>query len=93
MDYRHFGSIQSTPELMSYGNFVFSNTAVAEPEEMQIVTLKPCAASLFPDEIFAEKSISAVQKINEARFALSFANFLGISVIFGAQADETWNAF
>jgi len=93
MDYRHFSSIQSIPEIMPYANYVFNYTTGPDfLDEEQNVFLKSSSTNAF-GEIFTEKIVKTVQKANQAKFALFLARVFGATVIFSselAKAEQTF---
>jgi hypothetical protein len=89
MDYSHFSSLQSLPEVIPYANYVFNNTVGPEPEDEQTVQLTRSSSAAFSNDSFAENTIKTAQKIKQAEFALLIGRFLGTSIIFPSETEKT----
>jgi len=88
LDHRHFSSIQSTPEVIPYANYVFNyTTGPRQMDEEQTVSIKPCSADDFGDP-FAENAVKTVQRVNQAKFALFLARVFGATLIFSLEAEK-----
>lgn len=92
LDFKHFSSIQSTPEFTQYSNYFYNDTSDAELVDNQTLTLNPCPASVFGNSSFAESAVEAVRKINQAKLWLSVGKAVGISWIFPSETEKAENA-
>ncbi len=88
MDYRHFSSIQSIPELTPYTNYLFNSTTGPKPYDEQIVQLKPSSPSAF-DNSYAETTMKTAQKISQAKFASFIGKIFGAQLIFPSETEKT----
>jgi hypothetical protein len=94
IDYRHFSSIQSMPELIPYSNYAFNNTVGPQPKDEQLVQIK--ALSLKQCQrcnIFAQNLLSAVQKIKQTEFAISLGKIFGAPLFFPSEMHEATQRF
>ncbi len=89
MDYSHFGSIQSMPEVIPYSNYFFNNTIGPEPEDEQIVELKEYSPNAFGNDSFAENIVETIQKIEQAESTLFLGRVLGAPLIFSSETENT----
>jgi hypothetical protein len=89
INYRHFSSIQSIPELTPYTNYFFNSTAGPEPYDEQTVKLKPCSPNTFDDSSYAENMMKTAQKITQAKFALFIGRVFGTHLIFPSKTEKT----
>jgi hypothetical protein len=89
MDYSHFGSLQSMPEVIPYANYVFNNTIGPEPEDEQTVQLARSSSTAFSNDSFAENTIKTAQKIMQSEFAILIGRFLGTPLIFPSETEKT----
>jgi hypothetical protein len=89
MDYRHFSSIQSTPEVISYANYFFNHTTGPEPLDKQNLLLQKCPPSVLGAESFVENASKSVQKIKQAKFTLFLAQVFGARLIFPSEFAKT----
>lgn len=88
IDYKHFSSIQSMPEFMSYANYVFDVAMGPEPLDEQNVQLQKSSSSLFGENSFIEDTFIAAQKINQAKFVLFLAKNLGSTLLFSSEVSD-----
>jgi len=93
LDNRHFSSIQSVPEVISYANYVFNHTAGPEPTDEQKVSVKPCSANVFDGNSFAENITKTVSEAKRAKFAVFLGKVFGTSLIFPSEAEEVEQEF
>jgi hypothetical protein len=89
IDYRHFSQLQSMSEAIPYANYVFNNTIGPEPEDKQTIQLTRSSPTAFSNDSFAENTIKTVQKIKQAESALLIGRFLGTTIIFPSETEET----
>jgi hypothetical protein len=89
MDYRHFRSIQSIPELTPYTNYFFNSTAGPKPYDEQTVQLKPSSPSAFDNNSYAETTMRTAQKINQAKFASFIGKIFGAQLISPSETEKT----
>jgi len=89
MDYSHFSSLQSMPEVIPYANYAFNNTIGPEPEGGQTVQLTRSSSPAFSNDFFAENTIKTAEKIKQSKFALLIGRFLGTAVIFPSETEKT----
>lgn len=92
LDFKHFSSIQSTPEFTPYSNYFYNDTSGAELVDNQTLTLNPCPASVFGNNSFAENAVKAIEKINQAKSSLFIGETVGISWIFPSETEKAENA-
>lgn len=88
MDCRHFSSIQSIPKFTPYANYVFNYTVGFGLIDAQNVMLLESSPSIFTEKSLVIDIYKAVQKINEAKFALLLAQIFGASMIFPQEVTE-----
>ena len=88
IDYRHFSSIQSIPELTPYTNYFFNSTTGPKPYDEQTVQLKPSSPSTFDNNSYAENTMKAAQKINQAKFAALIGKIFGANLIFPSEVEK-----
>jgi hypothetical protein len=88
MDYRHFGSIQSMPELMSYANYFFNCTIGPEPLDEQNLLLQKCLPEVLGGTSLVENASEAVQKIKQAESTLFLAQVFGATLIFPSETTN-----
>jgi hypothetical protein len=89
IDGKHFSQMQGTPEDIPYSNFFFNYTSgpnESELAESQSVTLRPSEPSLLND-IALETIIKGVQKINQAKFAVSLTRNI-LRLLAPSDTDE-----
>jgi hypothetical protein len=91
LDFKHFSSMQSIPETTPYANYFFNDTSDAELVDNQTVALKPCSPSVFGNNSFAENTVRAVQKINQAKSSLLIGKTVGISWVFPSETENAEN--
>ena len=91
-DNRHFSSIQSTPEVIPYANYVFNCTS-GQAEDEQRVSIAPCSASVFEDDSFAEDIGKTVSEIKRAKFAIFLGKVFGAPLIFPYEAESVKQEF
>jgi hypothetical protein len=90
LDYRHFSSLQGIPDELPYVNIFFDYSSGPDEQylkEEQNISLKPCtpnAFEAFPREDFAK----ALSVVKQAKFVLSVAKILGMSVLFPDKTGE-----
>jgi len=89
LDFKHFSSVQSTPEYIPYSNYFYNGTSGVELVDNQTVTLNPCPASVFGNNSFAENAVKAVQNINQAKSSLFIGKAVGISWILPSETEKT----
>jgi len=89
VDYSHFSSLQSMPEVIPYANYVFNNTIGPEPEGGQTVQLTRSSSPAFTNDFFAENTIKTAEKIKQAESALLIGRFLGTPIIFPSETEKT----
>jgi len=87
IDDRHFGSIQSVPETMSYANYFFDCEVERNVEDEQTVSLVPCSLDVF-NSSFIENVMNTVQKTKQARFAIYFGKIFGTHLIFSSEVED-----
>lgn len=92
LDNRHFSSIQSTPEVIPYANYVFNCTS-GQAEDEQKVSITPCSASVFNDDSFAENIVKTVSEIKRAKFTIFLGNVFGAPLIFPSEAESVKQEF
>jgi transglutaminase-like putative cysteine protease len=92
LDFKHFSSVQSTPEFTPYSNYFYNDTSGAELVDNQTLTLNPCPASVFGNNSFAENAVKAIDKINQAKSSLFIGETVGISWIFPSETEQVENA-
>jgi hypothetical protein len=92
MDYRHFSSIQSMPELMSYANYFFNYTIGTEPLDEQNLLLQRCSPNVLGEKSLVENASKAVQKIKQAESTLFLAQVFGVALIFPSEAANVEQA-
>lgn len=88
MDYRHFSSIQSIPEVIEYANYFFNSTSGPEPQDEQGLLLQKCPPSVLGAGSFVENASETVQKIKQAKFTLFLAQVFGATLIFSSEAAK-----
>jgi hypothetical protein len=89
LDEKHFGSLQSMPELIPYSNYFFNYTE--GPNESEIKSSQQISLSPSPTEVSGsnvEMLTMAVQKIERARSAIYVEKILGMPLIFPSDAAE-----
>jgi len=90
MDYRHFSSIQSIPELTPYTNYILNSTKVFTLENEQNIKLEKSSPNIFGEaSSFIESADIAIEKINQAKFTLFIAKIFGATLIFSSEATNT----
>ena len=87
IDNRHFGSIQSVPEIISYANYFFDCEVESDVEEKQSVSLAPCSPDVF-NSSFIENIMNTVQKTKQARFAIYLGKIFGTHLIFPSEVKD-----
>jgi len=89
IDYRHFSSIQTTPDFIEgiYTNYVFDYSTGPDVDEEQHIILEPSSTNVFGDS-FAENFMKTVQKVKQAKSALLLAKVLGATSIFSSEATK-----
>lgn len=92
IDDKHFSSIQSIPEPISYANYVFDCEEEKNVEDEQMVSLTPCSKDVF-DDSFVENTVEAVQKVKQARFSIFLGKIFGTPLIFPSEAKEVEQTF
>jgi hypothetical protein len=88
MDYRHFSSIQTTPEIIPYTNYFFNSTSDLEPQDEQNLLLQQCPPTVLETRTFVENASATVQKIMQAKSALFLAQVFGATLIFPSEASK-----
>jgi hypothetical protein len=88
MDYRHFSSIQSTPEIIPYTNYFFNSTSDLELQDEQNLLLQQCPPTVLGAESFIENASKTIQKIMQAKSALFLAQIFGATLIFPSEASK-----
>jgi hypothetical protein len=92
MDYRHFSSIQSIPEVIEYANYFFNSTSGPEPQDEQSLLLQTCPPSVLGAGSFVENASKTIQKIKQLKSTLFLAQVFGATLIFPsevAKAEQT----
>ena len=92
LDYHHFSSIQSIPEVIPYANYVFNCTS-GEAENEQRVSITPCPASFFGDDSFEENMVETVSEVKRAKFAIFLGKVFGTPLIFSSEAENVEQEF
>jgi hypothetical protein len=92
IDYRHFSSIQSIPEVMSYANYFFNYTIGTEPLDEQNLLLQRCSPNVLGEKSLVENASEAVQKIKQAESTLFLAQVFGVALIFPSEAANVEQA-
>jgi hypothetical protein len=92
MDYRHFSSIQSIPELMSYANYFFNYTTGPEPLDEQNLLLQKCSPTVLGETSLVENAAKAVQKIKQAESTLFLTQVFGATLIFPSETTNVEEA-
>ena len=92
LDNRHFSSIQSTPEVIPYANYVFNCTS-GEAEDEQRVSITPCSVSVFNDDSFAENIAKTVSEIKRVKFTIFLGHVFGTPLIFPSEAESVEQEF
>ena len=93
IDDKHFSSIQSVPEIMSYANFFFDcKKEEKNVEDEQTVSLTPCSTDVFGDS-FVEDVVKTVQKMKQSRFAIFLGKVFGTHLIFPSTVKEVEQTF
>lgn len=92
LDDRHFSSIQSTPEVIPYDNYVFNCTS-GRAEDEQKVSITPCSASVFDDNSFAENVVKTLSEIKRVKFAIFLGKVFGAPLIFPSEAESVEQEF
>jgi hypothetical protein len=87
LDNRHFSSIQSTPKVIPYANYIFNCTS-GEAEDKQGVSIAPCSTSVFDGDSFAENIVKTVSKIEHAKFTILLGNIFGAPLIFPSETEN-----
>lgn len=80
LDRRHFGTLQSKPELMSYANYFFNYSQVGsggKPSDDQTIVAEKASIHLFDDFPFIQSINDAVSKIERAEQMLQITKLLG----------------
>ncbi len=86
MDFRHFSSIKSIPELTSYANYIFNGTSVLGLEDEQSLILQKCSPNVFGEaSSLVENMYKAIQKVNQAKFTVFLAKIFGAALIFSSE--------
>jgi hypothetical protein len=93
IDYRHFSSIQSMPELIPYSNYAFNNTVGPQPKDEQRVQLKALSSSSVNSNIFVQNLIRAIQQIKQTEFAISLGKIFGAPLFFPSEMHEATQSF
>jgi hypothetical protein len=88
LDSKHFSSIQSIPEVISYSNYVFNSTIGGELEDKQTVVLNPCSPDSFSDQNFARNVTRTVQKTLQTKSSLFLGKLLGASLLFSGEIEK-----
>ena len=92
IDDKHFSSIQSTPEVIPYANYIFDCKAEENNvEDEQLVSLRPCSTNVF-DDSFAGNVARTVREKEQAKCTIFLGNILGTHLIFPSEvnrAEET----
>lgn len=88
MDFLHLSSIQSTPEIIPYANFVFNSTMATQLEENQYVQLTSLSPSNFTDSYFAEQLTKSVQKLKRAESTFFTGKIFGVNILFPSEMHE-----
>jgi transglutaminase-like putative cysteine protease len=92
LDDRHFSSIQSTPEVIPYANYVFNCTS-GQAEDEQRVSITPCSISVFEDDSFAENLVKTVSNVKRAKFAIFLGKVFGTPLVFPSEAESIEQEF
>ena len=92
IDDKHFSSIQSVPEEISYANYVFECKEEKNLEDEQMVSVTPCSAGVF-DDSFVENIVKTVQKVRQAKFSIFLGKVFGTPLIFPSEAKEVEQTF
>lgn len=93
IDDKHFSSIQSIPENMSYANYFFHcKTKERNVGDNQSVSVTPSSTDVF-DHGFVENVMKTVQKINQAKFAILLGKLFGTHLIFPSEAKDIEQTF
>jgi hypothetical protein len=88
LDYVHFSSIQSIPEVTSYANYFFNHTTGPEPLDEQSLLLQKCPSSVLGATSFVGNASKTIQKIKQAKFTLFLAKVFGATLIFSSEAAK-----
>jgi transglutaminase-like putative cysteine protease len=92
LDDRHFSSIQSTPEVIPYANYIFNCTS-GQAEDEQRVSITPCSISVFEDYSFAENLVKTVSKMKRVKSAIFLGKVFGTSLVFPSEVENVEKEF